>query len=405
MTARVSLTTRPEAGSARPPAVNRLLIVSYMSNVPYSPRGIRTRALAEALGREWNVELVGGPNEGGSRSISATEIFRPLRRVIRFAYSSTLLDKFEPWSWRRFRSWEPAAEGALLIGFPFSPVVYAARRLQQSGIPYIVDAGDPWVLTGKHPELRGVGRLRALAAERRLWSGAAGAILTTHAQASALQTLFPALRLLVRPNGFFPADDLARVQIPPQAVRPGSRLRLAHYGDISSDRVPIDAFLKTLARSGHWREVEFHQFGQDWTGKLQSLRDLRVVFHDPRPWSEVVAAAHRYDLAVVIGNRDPMLLPSKAVAYLQLPIPRLAVVADANNAVTDYVRGKPGWLVLGAGDSTAAAQTYLHVSRSWTANQLAAPLSESWDQVCSDVRGFIKARVDRRLARNLATTE
>jgi hypothetical protein len=384
--------------------VKRLVIVSYMSNVPYSPRGIRTRTLVEALAGEWDVELVGGPNENGSRSTPMAEISPPIRKLLRFAYSSTLLDKFEPWSWRRFRSWEPAAEGALLIGFPFSPVVYAARRLEQNRIPYIVDAGDPWVLTGKHPEPRGVGRFRALAAERRLWDRAAGAIVTTDAQASALQALFPALRFLVRPNGFSPEDDRSRVQIPAEGGRPQSRLRLAHYGDISSDRVPIEPFLKALARSPRWSEVEFHQFGKDWTGTLESLSDLRIVFHDPRPWSEVVAAAHQYDVAVVIGNRDPMLLPSKAVAYLQLPIPRLAIVEEPSSALTDYVQGRPGWLLLCTSDSTAAEQTYSHISQSWTGDQLTAPLSESWDQVCTDIRAFINARLERRLAGSLAAT-
>jgi glycosyltransferase involved in cell wall biosynthesis len=383
-------TVRPDLSAGK-----RLVVVSFMSNVRYSPRGIRTRALLASLEREWKVDLVGGPSEGESGLATTSGIFRPIRKVLRFAYSSTLLDKFEPWSWRRFHSWEPDAEAALLIAFPFSPIVYAASQLRRHGIPYIVDAGDPWVLTGQHPELRGLARLRARAAERRLWAGAAAAIVTTDAQALALRRLFPELRFLVRPNGFSPDDDRADRAGAEGLARPDSTLRLAHYGDISSDRVPIEGFLEALAKSPSWDRVEFHQFGRDWTGNLDRLTDVRVVFHEPRPWNDVIDSARHYDLAVVIGNRDPMLLPSKAVAYLQLPIPRLALVADrSDNALADYVRTRPGWLVLSASDCDTTERTRIHLSTPWSADQLKAPLSESWDQVCRDIGDFVKESLE-----------
>ena len=63
---------------------------------------------------------------------------------------------------------------AILIAFPWSPVAYAARRLQRAGVPYIVDAGDPWLLTSPKTDTRLLGKLRSRRAESSIWSGADG---------------------------------------------------------------------------------------------------------------------------------------------------------------------------------------------------------------------------------------
>jgi hypothetical protein len=383
----------------------RLIVVSYLANAPFPPRGVRTQALLEALQREWSIELIAAPS-GSSRGSTSPQVSRSVpRKILRLVHSSILLDKYEPWSRRRFRSWRPEAAGALLIGFPFSPLVYASRRLVESGIPYVVDAGDPWVLTNRWPEVHTLGLARARAAERRLWAGAAGAILTTEAQAGALRAIFPELEVLVRANGFAPVA-MSRSTTRLEARRRGhdvESLRLAHFGDISSDRLNIESFLKRLARSGLWSEIEFHQYGSDWTGTLKAQREVKVVFHEPRQWAEIVRLARAYDLAVVLGNRDPTLLPSKAVAYLQLPIPRLALVKDGViDALTQYVAAQPGWIVLdahdvGADDAEAAKTIHDHVSRGWTTAELAPPAAESWDHVAKEVAQFLRRVLNIRV--------
>jgi hypothetical protein len=383
-------------GDRRP----RLVIVSFMADAPYSPRGIRTRTLLEALWHDWKVELVAGPTTKkphATRSRAGTSLVRKIGRI---AHSSVLLDKYELWSRHRFRSWHPDVDGALLVGYPFSPLIYASRRLAERGIPYVVDAGDPWVLTTARPDVRSLGRLRGRAAEYRMWAGAAGAVVTTQAQAKALQALFPNLRILIRPNGFAPADhSRPNMAIQRSAHGRSSCLRLAHFGDISSVRIDIALFLERLARTGNWSEVEFHQYGADWTGALQSLRDVRVVFHEPRPWSEIVPAAVKYDLAVVVGNRDPALLPSKAVVYLQLPIPRLALVGAAKgDALTRYVADKPGWTVVPVDGPNGADKIRTHLSRGWTAAELAPPATESWDEVTSEIRRFLDTVLNNRVS-------
>jgi hypothetical protein len=371
-----------------------LIVVSYLANVPFSARGIRTRELLKALRRECSVELIARP-ANASRLSGQPHVRRTMvRKALHYAHSSFLLDRFEVWSWRRFRSWRPNATGGLLVGFPFSPLVYASRRLAAEGIPYVVDIGDPWVLTiaGGRSATRHLGRMRARMAEHRMWSGAAGAVVTTDSQSVALQALFPKLPILVRPNGFPPVSQskpLARASLRPRG--PHSILRLVHFGDIYVARLKFEPVLERLARSGMWERIEFHQYGSDWTGALIAHGDVEVVFHEPRPWSDIVEIAPEYDLAVVIGNRDPTTLPSKAVEYLQLPIPRLAVVADdRNDAVTQYVADKPGWIVIRADtDDDVAPMVQRHVLRTWTAAELAAPATERWDRVSDEIIRFV----------------
>jgi hypothetical protein len=385
------------AGDRRP----RLVVVSYLADAPFSPRGIRTRRLLEALRHDWKLELVAGSATRKSYATRSRVGPSFVRKIGRIAHSSVLLDKHELWSRRRFRHWHPDAGGALLVGYPFSPLVYASRRLAECGIPYVVDAGDPWVLTAATPQVRSLGRLRGRAAEYGLWAGAAGAVLTTQAQAQALRALFPKLRILVRPNGFAPADHSRRNMAIQRPVHGrSSRLRLAHFGDISAVRIGIALFLERLARTGSWSEIEFHQYGADWTGALGGVSDVKVVFHEPRPWSEIVSAAGEYDLAVVVGNRDPALLPSKAVVYLQLPIPRLALVGDGtDDALTQYVADKPGWTVLPVDGADGADKIRTHLSRGWTAAELAPPATESWDEVMTEIRGFLNAVLNGHMAK------
>jgi hypothetical protein len=316
---------------------------------------------------------------------------------LHLAHSSVLLDKFEPWSARRFVRWEPQGVGALLVGFPFSPVVYAARRLTEAGIPYVVDVGDPWALTAARPLTRGLALWRARRAETRLWRWASGAIVTTDHQAAGLRALFPDLPILVRPNGFPAVDVMVAGGWTPRA--PSGRLRIAHFGNVSSARLDIVPFLDSLSRSGLWDGVELHVFGSDWTGSLNDFADGDVVFHELRPWPEIVGTAGEYDLAMAIGNRDPQQLPSKAVAYLQLPIPRLAVVeSPEEDALAQYVADKDGWLTLHANDDAAPAEVARHLSRTWTAGELAAPPSESWEEVADTIARFVCDALEQHLA-------
>jgi len=381
-------TTATSCGATNRP---RLIVVSYLAHAPFAPRGIRTRELVVPLLQNWSVELVAGSAVPAANSRRSQDGRSFVRRTLHLTHSSILLDRFEPWSVRRFFSWRPQAAGALLIGFPFSPIAYAARRLAAVRIPYVVDIGDPWVLTAERPVVRNLARVRAKRAEHRLWAGASGVVVTTQAQAQSLGELFPKLPMLVRPNGL-PLENEARLQADVQRRKShsGSVLRLVHFGDLSSARLDIVPFLTSLDRAGVWEQVEFHQYGSDWTGKLSETGAVRAVFHEPRAWEEIIRIASNYDLAIVVGNRDWKQLPSKAVAYLQLPVPRLAVVGDAEtDALANYVKDKAAWLTLNAGANDAARQIEGHLSRRWSVGDLTPPVTESWERISEDVADFV----------------
>lgn len=351
-----------------------LVIVAFAADQPLSPRGERARAVADAAARIARAELIGPAGAGSAR--------RYLRRLTRLG-SPLFLDAWEPEAWWRMRRRRTPADAALLIGFPFSAVYWAARRLVREGVPYVVDLGDPWALTLPTGERPPMGRLRAERCERFVWSHAAAGIVTTRLQAEALHQLFDELPLVVRPNGYRQTRRAKRA--PRRARRSRTRtLRLVHYGSVYGSRLDVVPLITGLARSGVWDCVVLTQQGEDWTGALRGLSsDVRVQFVRPIPWEQVVEAAVEHDLAVVVGNRNPAQLPSKAVQYLTLPIPRLAIVGSPHDALAEYVRDKPGWLALpcDAPPALASRAVAAHVQRDWRPEELLPPARERWDAV------------------------
>jgi hypothetical protein len=93
----------------------------------------------------------------------------------------------------------------------------------------------------------------------------------------------------------------------------------------------------------------------------------------------------------VVGNRDRKQLPSKAVDYMTLPIPRAAVTEPAaDDALTAYVSGRPGWLVVSPRAADAAIAVRDHVERRWAPDELALPDSESWASVADTIAAFVE---------------
>jgi hypothetical protein len=366
----------------------RLALVSYLAHEPYEPRGLRTRAILGELERRCSVDLVAPPQKLRSRERA---ISSRTRRLSGHLVRSVMIDRFEPWSRQRFGNWNPDADGALLIGYPFSPLAFASRPLSALGIPYVVDMGDPWALTAQRPDTHGLALLRSRRAETRMWSGAAGAVVTTAAQRDALQVKFPELPILVRPNGLeIGVSGLA----PRRAPSDLETLRLVHFGSTYRARMDVRPLLNRLARAGPWQRVEFTQFGQfgaDWQRTRRGLAaevDVRLLH--PLPWSDLAHRASEFDAALVIGNVDSSLLPSKVVSYLGLAIPRIALTSDPErDAIGTYLRDKNGWLVLRPDASDAAELVRRHISRNWTPAELAAPASESWEVVVREVADFV----------------
>ncbi|MFT3865059.1 MAG: hypothetical protein QM729_12360 [Solirubrobacterales bacterium] len=302
---------------------------------------------------------------------------------------TVLLDRQEPEARRTLSLLPIDVDAGVLIGPPFSPVTLAAEKLTQKGIPYVVDLGDPWALTAD-PAARSLSLFgRRSRAEKACFAGAAGAILTTAGQAEALAENFPRLPILVRPNGY---DATAPASIPDPRDRTG-QVRLAYYGGFY-ETYAVEALITlvdNLSKSGE--RIELTVFGRDWTGALKALgQSACIEFRRPRPWVEVLATTGEFDAAVVVGHRDPRKLPSKAIQYLTLPIPRLAACASATDSLGRYVADKPGYLTVTPGDADPA-QILRHIDRRWSASDLAPPPEESWDSVAPRIAEFISASI------------
>ena len=169
-------------------------------------------------------------------------------------------------------------------------------------------------------------------------------------------------------------------------------LRIGHFGALYAPRVEVTGFLRRLAQSNRWRRVVLHQYGRDQRQVLRELSGLVAVErHDPRPWQQVVQlAAAELDIALVVGNTDIRQLPSKAVEYLTLPVPRLALTGGgAEDALAQYVHGKPGWLTLSVEDPDPASRIAEHLRRRWTPEELAPPVEESWGRVAEELATFV----------------
>jgi hypothetical protein len=381
------------------PNSRRLAVVSYLANDPLTPRGTRTKALLQALARDWEIELHASsamhatPHRRGTVRRARTVVARVTKRLI--------LDPQEPWSARSFRSWRPQVDAALLIGWPMSPVAYAASRLREAGIPYVVDVGDPWVLTNPASALGWPVTSRAAGAERALWEGASGAVLTTSVQADALRSLYPDLPVLIRPNGYQDGP----VAVPDQTPRgpaghSDEAISLVHFGTLYGVLLDVGTVLARLVDSGLWREVKFAQYGHAWPGALDGVSlKATVTTHQPVPWEQAMALAREHDVAIAIGVQHSyrMRMPSKAVQYLTLPIPRLAITSGAeDDPLAQYLRDKPGWLCCTIDDPRLPELVAAHLSRDWSAAELAPPVGESWPRVAEEVASFVNSVLSAR---------
>lgn len=371
-------------------------MVSYLASSPFDARGVRTRRIIDALSLRWQVDLLAGPVPGPKAAQSL------LRRGWDYGlyrlHGTLAMDSYETWSIRRLSRWRPHGDGALLIGYPFSPLAYAAYALRRSRIPYVVDVGDPWTLTARVLGTEPHSAWRGRRAERALWDAAAGAILTTAPQAAALAELFPTLPTLVRPNGY---QEAVAVSLPKRLPPPDDELHLGHFGRLYGPRIDIDGALSALVASGRWRRIVLHQFGDVARGTLDSVpTEVQVITQPARPWGEVRMAASRLSAVLVVGNRSRAQLPSKVVDYLTLPSPRIALVRDVEtDAIAEYLKDKSGWLVAAANAHDLPDQIAAHLGRKWTSEELAPPAEEAWPQVAAQISRFIGERFENdRLA-------
>jgi hypothetical protein len=137
--------------------------------------------------------------------------------------------------------------------------------------------------------------------------------------------------------------------------------------------------------------VTLTQYGPDWKGHLSNLpRSIAVDIRNPIPWREAITESARHHLALVVGAHDPSQLPSKAVNYLTLPIPRFALTTGrTDDSVARYIQRFAGWLAAPADAPELPQRIAAHVQRDWDPDVLAPPVSESWPDVIDQLSSFI----------------
>ena len=365
------------------------LAVVCRAHKAFAPRIERARRVAAALsGLGWDCAFW-PPVQAPTPAVS--EKSRPVRRTLRkLSERFVLLDRFEPESltWRSgFASSGPVA-GYLLVP-NFSPAITAARVLRAAGRPYVVDTGDPWGMDLPVGG-RGIGpAARRSRAERDLFGGAAGVVLTTEQQAEEMTSRFPGKPVMVRPNGFQEVDTTPPVE---RGRRDPTVLRLAHFGRFDrSVRVDPVPFLEALAASGRWERIVMTQFGPDPNELPGSTGRVVIEAREALPWPEAVTEAGNHDAAIVIGNRPErwMQMPSKAIEYLGLPIPRIALCSGAGDSLYGCAARLPGYLVLTDGQPDVAERVIAHVDREWNSGDLEPPEEESWDRVAEEIAAFV----------------
>lgn len=390
--------------TAARPHDRRVIVASFAEfagDHPTSPRIQRTAHLVSALERQFDFRVTRVPGKPGQAAGPANATLP--KRGARKALAPLVLESVEIPARLAMRGWKPSGRGALLIGWPFSPMYVAARHLVAAGIPYVVDIGDPWVLTepAPGPWRRRLSLPRAEAAETFLWRHAAAGVVTTETQAESLRALFPDLELLVRPNGYLRADEPAINGAAAEAgpdrhsrghdVGSTGELRLVHFGSMNPARLSIGDWLSSARRAAGLSTLHFANYGRVGRPELLQTPDPGVVVevHDPVDWAQARQIACTFDAAVAVGNTDPATLPSKAIQYLTLPVPRIALTATSDRGeLGAFAARSPGFIAVGLESREDIPRMITEVRRTWSHEELSPPPGDSWDEVAREVVEF-----------------
>jgi hypothetical protein len=385
-------------GSRAIPPDRKAVVVSFAEfagDLPISPRIQRTAHLTSALEREFGLRVARVPDDLARRRGSS-----PPRGLVRKALGPLVLDHLEIPARMMTRDWRPSGRGALLIGWPYSPIYVAASRLVAAGVPYVVDIGDPWVLTDPTPVpwSRRLSQRRAKAAETFLWRHAAAGVVTTETQARSLRALFPRLELLVRPNGYLAAGEPPVGALPADVVVGDGELRLVHFGAINSARVSIGRWLSSVPGAAGIRRVRLANYGPvDRPELLQAGNPaVSVETYEPVDWARACQIARTFDAAVVIANANPAKLPSKAIQYLTLPVPRIALTAGGDGGeLAAFAANRPGFIAVDLDSREDIPRMRSHLRRAWSGEELRPSPGDSWAEVAREIVEFAVRSWDR----------
>jgi hypothetical protein len=197
--------------------------------------------------------------------------------------------------------------------------------------------------------------------------------------------------LLVRPNGYLAADEPGVQAAPADAGTDDGELRLVHFGSINSARVPVGEWLSALPGAAGIRRVRFANYGPVSRPELLQTGDPAVALevHDPVDWGRACQIARTFDAAVVVANANPAKLPSKAIQYLTLPVPRIALTVSGDGGeLAAFAARRPGFVPAGLDSPEDIPGMIDHLRRSWSDEELSPSAGDSWAEAAHEVVRF-----------------
>lgn len=137
--------------------------------------------------------------------------------------------------------------------------------------------------------------------------------------------------------------------------------------------------------------VRFANYGSVDRPDLLQADDPAVLIevHEPVEWARACEIARGFDAAVVGANKNPAQLPSKAIQYLTLPVPRVAVTASSDpGELGAFAARRPGYIAVGVESPEDVPRLIGHLRRAWSDEELSPPPGDSWVAVAHQVVGF-----------------
>jgi len=295
----------------------------------------------------------------------------------------------------------------LTIGSANPNVVHTAGfHLQQHhGVPFIMDYRDTWQLDMYSGRRTLNDRSAAAGWERRLVEAAAEVWFVNEPIAQWHRDLYPERAGLMKvvSNGFDP--EFVGGVTPPRADR-GTGVVFGNIGTMTSQTpIPelVDGWLAARG-SGHLAHARLELFGylghqgDDEGGILTTIgraRDGAVQYRGPVPKVSVADVYSGFDILILPLGTSPFMTSGKVFEYMATGLP-IVSVHDPINAVSDTLRGYPGWFpaaslapsdvadALVAAAAFATSQTHADriAARDWAAryerSRILAPVAQRW---------------------------
>jgi hypothetical protein len=97
-----------------------------------------------------------------------------------------------------------------------------------------------------------------------------------------------------------------------------------------------------------------------------------------------------------VANTHPGTLPSKAIQYLTLPVPRIALTAnDDPGELGAFAARNPGFIAVGLDSGEDISRMTTELGRIWSDEELSPPPDDTWDKVAREVVEFAVEAWDR----------